>query len=87
MFTRWGDLVYRFRFAVIGVVGAAMLALGAYGTGLGDRLTQTDVHATAAFAMGSRARRWLTSLDGYEGFAVLPDGGTWQTGGFPGSSP
>ncbi|WP_342802282.1 MMPL family transporter, partial [Nocardia sp. No.11] len=41
MFTRWGDLVYRFRFAVIGVVGAAMLALGAYGTGLGDRLTQS----------------------------------------------
>ncbi|MFC4374038.1 MMPL family transporter [Nocardia halotolerans] len=41
MFTRWGDLVYRFRFAVIAVVGAAMLALGAYGTGLGDRLTQS----------------------------------------------
>ncbi|UGT52428.1 MMPL family transporter [Nocardia asteroides] len=41
MFTRWGDLVYRFRFAVIGVLGAAMLALGAYGTGLGDRLTQS----------------------------------------------
>ncbi|WP_278261112.1 MMPL family transporter [Nocardia sp. AG03] len=41
MFTRWGDLVYRFRFAVIGVVGAALLALGAYGTGLGDRLTQS----------------------------------------------
>ncbi|MFE3546567.1 MMPL family transporter [Nocardia sp. NPDC059177] len=41
MFTRWGDLVYRFRFVVIGVVGAALLALGAYGTGLGDRLTQS----------------------------------------------
>ncbi|MFF2085516.1 MMPL family transporter [Nocardia sp. NPDC058176] len=41
MFTRWGDLVYRFRFAVIAVVGAALLALGAYGTGLGDRLTQS----------------------------------------------
>ncbi|MFI8971663.1 MMPL family transporter [Nocardia asteroides] len=41
MFTRWGDLVYRFRFVVIAVVGAALLALGAYGTGLGDRLTQS----------------------------------------------
>uniref|UniRef100_UPI000A02F7D7 MMPL family transporter n=1 Tax=Nocardia coubleae TaxID=356147 RepID=UPI000A02F7D7 len=41
MFTRWGDLVYRFRFAVIAVVGAALLALGAYGMGLGPRLTQS----------------------------------------------
>ncbi|MFC6011429.1 MMPL family transporter [Nocardia lasii] len=41
MFTRWGDLVYRFRFAVIVVVGAAMLALGAYGMGLGPRLSQS----------------------------------------------
>ncbi len=41
MFTRWGDLVYRFRFAVIVVVGGAMLALGAYGMGLGPRLTQS----------------------------------------------
>ncbi|MGS2807441.1 MMPL family transporter [Nocardia sp. MW-W600-9] len=41
MFTRWGDLVYRFRFAVIGILGAALLALGAYGTGLGDRLTSS----------------------------------------------
>ncbi|MFC4123754.1 MMPL family transporter [Nocardia rhizosphaerae] len=41
MFTRWGDLVYRFRFAVIVVVGGALLALGAYGTGLNERLTQS----------------------------------------------
>ncbi|MGV9435266.1 MMPL family transporter, partial [Nocardia sp. NPDC003648] len=41
MFTRWGDLVYRFRFAVIVVVGGAMLALGAYGMGLGPRLSQS----------------------------------------------
>lgn len=66
--------------------GAPARALASV-TVVGDRLTQTDVHATAAFAMGSRARRWLTSLDGYEGFAVLLDGRTWQTGGFPGSSP
>ncbi|TCK00605.1 MMPL family transporter [Nocardia alba] len=41
MFTRWGDLVYRFRFAVIIIVGGVMLALGAYGMGLGPRLTQS----------------------------------------------
>ncbi|MFI1238730.1 MMPL family transporter [Nocardia salmonicida] len=41
MFTRWGDLVFRFRFAVIAVVGAALLALGAYGMGLGPRLTSS----------------------------------------------
>ncbi|MGW6423465.1 MMPL family transporter [Nocardia sp. NPDC055053] len=41
MFTRWGDLVYRFRFAVIIVVGGAMVALGAYGMGLGPRLSQS----------------------------------------------
>ena len=39
MFTRWGDLVYRFRFAVIGVVGAALLAMGGYGFGLEDHLS------------------------------------------------
>lgn len=51
---------------------------------VGHRLTLTDAYATAAFAMGERAQRWLESLDGYEGLAVLPDGSTWQTPGFPG---
>ncbi|MBF6394407.1 MMPL family transporter [Nocardia cyriacigeorgica] len=41
MFTRWGDLVYRLRFAVIGVVVAALLALGGYGLGLGDHLSNS----------------------------------------------
>ena len=50
---------------------------------VGHRLTLTDAYATAAFAMGERAQRWLESLDGYEGLAVLPDGSTWQTPGFP----
>ncbi|WP_063047862.1 MMPL family transporter [Nocardia pseudovaccinii] len=41
MFTRWGDLVYRLRFAVIGMVGAALLALGGYGLGLEDHLSSS----------------------------------------------
>ncbi|ONM46586.1 MMPL family transporter [Nocardia donostiensis] len=41
MFTRWGDLVYRLRFAVIGVVVAALLGLGGYGFGLGDHLSSS----------------------------------------------
>ncbi|MFE3546722.1 MMPL family transporter [Nocardia sp. NPDC059177] len=39
MFTRWGHLVHRFRFAVLGVVVAALLALGGYGLGLHDHLS------------------------------------------------
>ncbi|MBF6079964.1 MMPL family transporter [Nocardia cyriacigeorgica] len=39
MFTRWGELVYRLRFAVLVVVGAAMLGLGVAGIGLDDHLT------------------------------------------------
>ncbi|MGN2637794.1 MMPL family transporter [Nocardia takedensis] len=38
MFTYWGDLVHRLRFAVLGLVTAGLLALGAYGAGLGDHL-------------------------------------------------
>ncbi|WP_433712504.1 MMPL family transporter [Nocardia sp. CA-084685] len=41
MFTRWGDLVYRLRFAVIGIVAAALLALGGYGLGLEDHLSSS----------------------------------------------
>ncbi|MFI6871277.1 MMPL family transporter [Nocardia sp. NPDC050406] len=41
MFTRWGDLVYRFRFAVLGIVGAAMLALGGFGFGLENHLSSS----------------------------------------------
>ncbi|WP_277992914.1 FAD:protein FMN transferase [Streptomyces sp. NP-1717] len=52
----------------------------------GDGLTMTDAYATAAFAKGESAQDWLESLDGYEGFAVLPDGGSWRTHGFPGET-
>lgn len=49
----------------------------------GPCLAWADAYATAAFAMGpDLAREWTESLDGYEAFAILPDGGTWQTRGF-----
>ncbi|QHC26963.1 FAD:protein FMN transferase [Streptomyces sp. GS7] len=54
-------------------------------TVVGPDLTTTDAYATAAFAMGPAARDWLEGLDGHEGFAVAPDGGTWHTRGFPGT--
>ncbi|WP_067466183.1 MMPL family transporter [Nocardia amamiensis] len=41
MFTRWGDLAYRLRFAVIGIVAAALLALGGYGFGLEHHLSSS----------------------------------------------
>ncbi|MDH6677218.1 putative membrane protein YdfJ with MMPL/SSD domain [Rhodococcus sp. LBL1] len=41
MFARWGDLVYRARFTVIAVMVAGLLALGAYGSGLGPHLSQS----------------------------------------------
>ncbi|WUX72127.1 FAD:protein FMN transferase [Streptomyces sp. NBC_01429] len=53
----------------------------------GPRLTMTDAYATAAYAMGARAQDWLENLDGYEGFALTADGGTWRTSGFPGTAP
>ncbi|WP_069626116.1 FAD:protein FMN transferase [Streptomyces niveus] len=52
----------------------------------GPGLTMTDSYATAAFARGESARDWLASLDGYEGFGMLPDGRSWCTDGFPGET-
>ncbi len=51
-------------------------------TVVGPRISTADAYATAAFAMGGAAREWAESLDGYEAFAVVPDGATWQTSGF-----
>ena len=51
-------------------------------TVVGPRLAAADAYATAAFAMGPGARDWVQSLDGYEAFAITPDGATWQTTGF-----
>ncbi|WP_406001903.1 FAD:protein FMN transferase [Streptomyces sp. NBC_00829] len=45
-------------------------------------LTHADARATAAYAMGERARDWLEALPDTEGFAVNADGSTWRTSGF-----
>ncbi len=45
-------------------------------------LTHADARATAAYAMGDRARAWLEELPGTEAFAVNADGSTWRTSGF-----
>jgi thiamine biosynthesis lipoprotein len=52
-------------------------------TVVGASLAAADAYATAAFAMGPAARDWVESLNGYEAFAVTPDGAAWQTSGFP----
>ena len=41
VFARWGALVYRLRYTVIGVMVATLLGLGAYGLGLEDHLSQS----------------------------------------------
>ncbi|WP_199742629.1 MMPL family transporter [Nocardia stercoris] len=41
MFTRWGDLVYRFRYAVLGITVAGLLALGGYGFGVENHLSSS----------------------------------------------
>jgi FAD:protein FMN transferase len=51
-------------------------------TMVGATLAATDAYATAAFAMGPAARDWVEGLEGYEAFAIAPDGQTWQTSGF-----
>lgn len=39
-------------------------------------LTDADAYATAGYAMGDRARRWLESLPGTRSFAITADGAT-----------
>jgi FAD:protein FMN transferase len=51
-------------------------------TVVGPRITAADAYATAAFAMGSRAREWVESLDGYEAFGITATGARWQTSRF-----
>lgn len=46
---------------------------------VGPRLTETDVYATAGFAMGRRARDWAEGLSGYRAVGVTDDGDTWST--------
>ncbi|MFC4534301.1 FAD:protein FMN transferase [Sphaerisporangium dianthi] len=52
----------------------------------GENLTMIDAYATAAFAMGRAARKWVEGLDGVEAFAVTASGDTWRTSGFPGAA-
>lgn len=50
---------------------------------IGDRIARTDAYATAVFAMGpNRGLAWVEERDGYEAYAVLPDGRTVETEGF-----
>src|SRR6202044_273802 len=49
---------------------------------VGPGLALPEASATAAFAMGSGARDWVESLEGYEAFAITSRGADWQTSGF-----
>lgn len=49
----------------------------------GERLTAVDAYATAALAMGAKARDWIEELRGIEAFAVTADGQSWHTNQFP----
>jgi thiamine biosynthesis lipoprotein len=51
---------------------------------VGRDLIRSDAYATAAIAMGDRARRWLEGCPGYEAFAVGADGFGWWTSGYSG---
>jgi thiamine biosynthesis lipoprotein len=64
-------------------------ATGAPATGfasvtlIGERIARTDAYATAVFAMGpERGLEWVEQRDGFEAYAVLPDGRTVETAGF-----
>jgi thiamine biosynthesis lipoprotein len=51
-------------------------------TMVGTDLGRTDAYATAAFAMGERAPKWIASLDGYRGLLIRADGSQWSSAGF-----
>ncbi|WP_405160018.1 MMPL family transporter [Nocardia sp. NBC_01499] len=80
MFTRWGDLVYKLRFGVIGIVAAALLALGGYGLGLGDHLSSSGWDdPTSESSQGARIADASFGRDHNSDVIVLytaPDGKT-----------
>ncbi|MEV0711232.1 MMPL family transporter [Nocardia aurea] len=80
MFTRWGDLVYRLRYAVIGVVVAALLGLGGYGFGLEDHLSSSGWDdPTSESAQAARVADGAFGRDHTSDVIVLytaPDGKT-----------
>lgn len=49
----------------------------------GPDLTWADAYATAAWAMGPRARSWIAGRPGHEALAVTAAGRVWTTDGFP----
>ena len=51
-------------------------------TVVGPSMTVADGYATAAFAMGERAIRWLAGLAGYTGCVITADGRLRSTSGF-----
>jgi thiamine biosynthesis lipoprotein len=50
---------------------------------VGSRLSRVDAYATAAIAMGTDSRKWLSELEGIESLVVAADGRRWQTARFP----
>jgi thiamine biosynthesis lipoprotein len=63
--------------------GSGLLSI----TLVGRHLTDIDAYATAAFAMGPSARRWIESLPGVDAFAVTSGARAWWTSGFPDKAP
>jgi len=55
-------------------------------TVLGPSLTRVDAYATAAFAMGPGALRWIEATPDLEALLVFPDGTSVLTEGFGGAS-
>lgn len=54
-------------------------------TVVGDRLTHVDALATAAMAMGSQAKEWLSGIPDVQAHTVSADGQQWATRNFPAS--
>jgi thiamine biosynthesis lipoprotein len=53
----------------------------------GPRIAMVGAFATAAFAMGPAAAKWIAGLPGIAALAVTSAGDAWQTGDFPGIPP
>jgi thiamine biosynthesis lipoprotein len=51
-------------------------------TVVGPELTRVDSYATAAFAMGANAQRWVEALPGHDALIVSSAGVTTATAGF-----
>ncbi|WP_433563734.1 MMPL family transporter [Nocardia sp. CA-151230] len=80
MFTRWGDLVYKLRYTVLGVVVAAMLSLGAFGFGLEDHLSSSGwFDPNSSSSQAAVLKDQVYGRDHNSDVVVLytaPDGGT-----------